>query len=39
VPRNGKEIPCLKILCPLGLGGGVGVAGGGEERTSMERSS
>jgi hypothetical protein len=32
VPRNGKEIPCgVKILCPSGLGGGVGVAGGGEE--------
>jgi hypothetical protein len=32
VPRNGKEIPCgVEILCPLGLGGGVSVAGGGEE--------
>jgi hypothetical protein len=32
VPQNGKEIPCgVEILCPLGLGGGVGVADGGEE--------
>jgi hypothetical protein len=32
VPRDGKEISSgVEILCFLGLGGGVGVAGGGEE--------